>query len=742
MSNQTQPTRSYVSKNRPRPCDLCRSKKTACMPSASSASCRSCLNAEEQCVFSNRRLSQKQARSDAETRQRHSVNTSTDYSPAPPTLPTLPTLSASELSLSPAHLDIPTRINDPFIQSHSTPATLPENNSDSHEVAIRSFDQAQDTNSILDFSAASTPMPLFQHVNSLEPPFTRSIVQLCGTSSDMDPWLLRHCRYDEKGIRSLYKLQIRSVGGVPVEGVVPVHFTIVDENLHHALPPEVVSSEQNSLTRLNQELKSIVEPDLGRKLISLFLRFVFPSLPVISRSQTTTILANSNSYMDEIPTCLLSAIYASAIPFSSHDPSLYLCSFYEDSPVERLWDMVHESISVNMRAPRLATLQAALLYMHRPCKRSFRALSDHPSIWPFWGSIVGLASSLGLHLECRRWGIPAWEKRLRRRLWWAVYLEDTWRSLLLGRPPFIHADEWDVSELDDLDFESGNIRYAQVSYGQGESNTESGWFMMSLVRLTQIVSHIQHSFYTLKASQVLCSDFHVSISAAKPVRERLHAWYTELPDKLRIRPQGSQQKDSSNESAKPGAGLLHLLYLTSELFLYRAILRPLARSPPPAIIADEEFSTTFPDIWQHINQQSFDELPSLDFEELGDAAEAVINAAETCVGVIITFIRGLGPNEFDIMCYSWCRLCFATVTNFVTLLLVQASSEIHAVRSKYLCELWQSTLREQNNQRDSISTLGFIRLNMWQLEGIGQIFHLPEHVSRVLGQDIQHGHSL
>jgi hypothetical protein len=59
-------------------------------------------------------------------------------------------------------------------------------------------------------------------------------------------------------------------------------------------------------------------------------------------------------------------------------------------------------------------------------------------------------------------GIPAREKRLRRRLWWAVFIEDKWMSLLLGRPPYIKQSEWDTSELDNADFEHQPALYPET----------------------------------------------------------------------------------------------------------------------------------------------------------------------------------------------------------------------------------------------------------------------------------------
>jgi hypothetical protein len=188
-----------------------------------------------------------------------------------------------------------------------------------------------------------------------------------------------------------------------------------------------------------------------------FVKYVFPALPIISRSQLGL---TAPSYqlpevlvLDKVPVHLLAAIYASAFPFVAHDDYLCVLSTYHASPVETLWRMVYELVTEEIHTPRLAVVQAALLYIHQgPRDEARLTTADTPFLWSFVGQIVGLACSLGLHIECRMWGIPAWEKRLRRRLWWAVYAEDKWRSLLMGRPPYIHPSEWDVSDLDEGDF--------------------------------------------------------------------------------------------------------------------------------------------------------------------------------------------------------------------------------------------------------------------------------------------------
>lgn len=189
-------------------------------------------------------------------------------------------------------------------------------------------------------------------------------------------------------------------------------------------------------------------------------------------------------------------MYASALPFKIHDPELVVFGAYDESLCDQLWRMVYEIILEEIHTPHLSVLQACLLYLQPLSNGSQSALADSPFHWSFIGSTVALASSLGLHLEPRPWGIPAWEKRLRRRLWWAVYLEDKWRSLLVGRPPFIRRDEWDVKDLDDTDFvvdQPGNVEIGRLE-GCFQNNPEHGEIFKSFTKLAQIVDDIHNTF--------------------------------------------------------------------------------------------------------------------------------------------------------------------------------------------------------------------------------------------------------
>jgi hypothetical protein len=223
------------------------------------------------------------------------------------------------------------------------------------------------------------------------------------------------------------------------------------------------------------------------------MRFVFPLMPVVSRSQLQLGLTTTPSLA--VPVHLLAAIYASALPFRAHDPSLCVSSAYDSPPTNQLWRLVYELVTQEIHTPKLAVLQAALLYLQKfPTGAAESALSDSPFIWSFFGVVANLASTLGLHLECCNWGIPPWEKRLRRRLWWVLYIEDKWRSLLTGRPPMLRSEEWDVGALDEVDFEVDRLPYPASSNHQNLNEGGDGKSFMILSKLALVADSLQAAF--------------------------------------------------------------------------------------------------------------------------------------------------------------------------------------------------------------------------------------------------------
>jgi hypothetical protein len=120
----------------------------------------------------------------------------------------------------------------------------------------------------LQFVGNSNGAPTVQRIRSLDQ-IDGSTAQLFGMSSESDPWLLRHCRYDEYGMRSLHRTHFRHVGGVPVERLVPVHFLVTDNDLLAPAKEATRIRPPGGPDTARTELDAMVAPEHGRRLLSL-----------------------------------------------------------------------------------------------------------------------------------------------------------------------------------------------------------------------------------------------------------------------------------------------------------------------------------------------------------------------------------------------------------------------------------------------------------------------------------------
>jgi NCS1 family nucleobase:cation symporter-1 len=62
---------------------------------------------------------------------------------------------------------------------------------------------------------------------------------------------------------------------------------------------------------------------------------------------------------------------------------------------------------------------------------------------------------LGLHQDPDKWNIAPWEKRLRKKLWWAVFYTDCWSAVSHGNPPHISYESFTTPPPDMDDLRSG-----------------------------------------------------------------------------------------------------------------------------------------------------------------------------------------------------------------------------------------------------------------------------------------------
>jgi len=313
---------------------------------------------------------------------------------------------------------------------------------------------------------------------------------------------------------------------------------------------------------------------------------------------------------------LLAAIYT----LSATAPTYSARLSRED--VDRLEDIAFRSFGMALPSPTLSTLQAGILLMQRP-NVDAKTLNTQ---------LVGIAYELGLHLDCSSWSISHDEMSMRKRLGWALYMQDKWCSLVHGRPSLISKDHWAVPTLAEEDFaDIGNLDEATV-----QEVRRGRELFCQMAALTEILSIVLETFYTLRSMQEVDvarqKGTLLILEKAKPVQIKLKEWFTQLPKTLKM---------DENMTGKPSStGHLHLAYFATEITLHRCIIRSLTSNNNDPYLS-------------HVCR----------------------SAAKTRLISAMDFVNRLRPEHLSSFWYFPSKVNFALIATFGSLLLATAPSQ-------------------------------------------------------------------
>ncbi|KAI9684591.1 MAG: Fungal specific transcription factor [Bathelium mastoideum] len=341
---------------------------------------------------------------------------------------------------------------------------------------------------------------------------------------------------------------------------------------------ETTTTSHNEVEALNL-IEEIVAPH-GPSLIDVYFRIVHPSFPIIQKQVFLDRYRNNDRQFNS---ALLAGMYMLALnwwPFEER-----LAGRPKPDSV-RLEQIAYRSLEGAMRMPKLSTMQAGLLLLQKP----------DADLWSLTTQLVAVGQELGLHLDCSRWQIPVWEKGLRKRIAWALYMQDKWSSLIHGRPSHIFDANWAVKPLASEDFVEDAIVSAPAAPPTEEerASAEQGQEVFSqMIFLTSIMAEVMDTFYTQSA----ISDFNdagsgatqLILERAKPVQIKLKEWFAQLPASTRMDSNiGGNQLSSTgikhqilpspshpSFSQYLSTGYLHLGYFATEITLHRRIVQSL-----------------------------------------------------------------------------------------------------------------------------------------------------------------------
>jgi hypothetical protein len=291
---------------------------------------------------------------------------------------------------------------------------------------------------------------------------------------------------------------------------------------------------------------------------------VHPTYQILHKETFMNQYARSYRYIDAP---LLAAVYLIASNWWHYDPYL---SNQPTVDVSMLRKLALDALQSSYHRPRLSSVEAILLFLQ--CKPEDPLNPDHSFAWGLTGQALAVSEASGLHLDASEWLIPTWERSLRKRLSWGLYMQDVWTALAHGRPLHIHEDEWAVQDLTQNDFEE-----------RGEPVEHS--LFLCMTSLTKIQYTILKQFYSVKSSML--QDTVELLAKAQPMLTKLDEWYAKLPPNLSMALMPSRQLCAnggyffsiSTTMLNHTLGNLHLAYYAARISILRRLVRSTALAP-------------------------------------------------------------------------------------------------------------------------------------------------------------------
>jgi hypothetical protein len=308
-------------------------------------------------------------------------------------------------------------------------------------------------------------------------------------------------------------------------------------------------------------IEATVKP-YGKALVDLYFRIVFPSFPILHKA--VYLEKYSRSYREFSPP-LLAAVYLLALHYWSYDDQLSKCT---KPDVRKLEELASKALRDTIHRPKLSTVQAGLLLLQHTDTDSAELTAQ----------LVSVAYGLGLHLDASDWSIPQWEKGLRKRLGWGLFMQDKWSSLGSGRPALINSSNWAILAVTDADFPE-NASHEDDQ--EGSSEVEKGKILFShMISLSQILADVLETIFTVKTSREIAAagenGLAIVLDKAKPVQLRLKEWFSNLPECLSM--------ESTNVMKLSSVGYLRLAYCATEISLHRRIILALRPTTDPRLL--------------------------------------------------------------------------------------------------------------------------------------------------------------
>jgi len=477
-SQNSSGARRYMSK-RQSACDACRIRKSACQVE-NKPPCRLCHALSKPCTFTGHKIKRTSCRNKVQEQS------SGDHQNAatPTTRSTPPFTENASLQEDPMDLTPP---EDAGIQSvlwtdslYAENLAIPGSDHNWLESPISPNFSTLSDSAVFPAALPADPfdIDLFIEMFNTSPlPQTRErslddlgdmTAQFCGSTGDMDPFVLRRYRYNENGEFNFSKLSVRNIQDEDL----PVQFLLSPRelSLETRNETELVNDHISTSDEPRIQLNALIQIETGSRLIKLFFDFIQPQIPLLS--------VNNTPSPHHAPVELLAAIYCISQQFATYDDRLCIDFAYKLPSAQKLFNIAWRGLNRSLVSPTIATVQTMLILLLKSPTNDL--VLDSAFKWSLVGTVVSTAQNIGLHLDSKEWNLPKHEALLRRRLSWAVFAFDKWFATSLGRPSHINSNDWLVDRLEISDLQLKTTLNIEV---------ETSW-CLQLSQLTVILDEV------------------------------------------------------------------------------------------------------------------------------------------------------------------------------------------------------------------------------------------------------------
>ncbi|PLB44213.1 hypothetical protein P170DRAFT_513438 [Aspergillus steynii IBT 23096] len=648
---------------RSRPCDLCRARKAACVI-ATKPPCELCRVKGRPCTFVNgpgsrrRPLPPSQPYSDNEAVQPESEDCGIQN----------PTDTGSLLTFSFPEFGLPegshTQQQPSLFDTSMEDFLIPFDCTQHIQLGVEHRNQPEaprETSEIITHCLPEQSMP---HVRATDSPVSTSrqpsldeaahrsntitldqqtgkSYRFVGPLGELDSHLIARRRFNQdlqsvSPYTSILYQQTRPTGAGDSVFQPPPVFIVGETSRLESSEPKL---DCGSLIELRQKFNILVRPSFARESIRVYFEFIHPSFPIISQEQ----IPSTDEKVESIPLSFLAAICASSVSFLLYDNALSL-EASEAPSATQLVRISWTALQLELPDVRLCTVQTCLLILQCQSREDF--FGETPFNWQLCAMMVSNSQTLGLNRDPTNWSaIKRWERRLRKHLWWAILVTETWTAFGQGMPTHINMEDCDVP------LPNRGELIEHVTGTDSERREKFTGQFYHLITLTMIVRDIMRTFYTVRAMNQMTMDLRLALNLVRPLRERLMKWNQDLPQFLRVGADGNTNREIPLGgwvmSGLVSSGSLRLAYLTAQVSLFRVLLRPLAMAGITAQTHPEQLS-----LWEN------------------DGAAAVIVGATQSTRELVRFVETLTNADWDSFWYSWSRHNFAVLSTFLMHLLV------------------------------------------------------------------------